>query len=226
MLVASHSSGDQLIKKTASGICHPPESQWYDQTQRYEPFKSISACLRSGGGLPQGVNLAVTSNQRTSISEYDRSAFGGGWGDIDGDCQNSRAEALISTSTTKVRFAEEDKCRVITGRWISPFSGAVIQNASDIDIDHVVPLHWAWDHGANEWSSEKRERFANDPVNLWPVEASLNRSKGAKGPDEWLPPQGECQYTARFLRLTKLYGLHISVTEQASYRRTISSCMD
>ncbi|WP_227520150.1 DUF1524 domain-containing protein [Marinobacter sp. LV10R510-11A] len=39
-----------------------------------------------------------------------------------------------------------------------------------------------WERGANEWSREKREEFANDLRNLWPVEASLNRSKGAKDP--------------------------------------------
>ena len=41
---------------------------------------------------------------------------------------------------------------------------------------HVVPLKWAWDHGADTWSRDKREKFANDPVNLWSVELSLNRS--------------------------------------------------
>lgn len=121
---------------------------------------------------------------------YKRSAFGHGWADVDGDCQNSRAEALIVTSTTQVRFATDKRCRVTTGRWISPFTNQVIQNASDIDIDHVVPLAWLWNRGAGHWEREKRERFTHDPVNLWPVEASLNRSKGAKEPDEWLPPAG------------------------------------
>ena len=64
---------------------------------------------------------------------------------------------------------------MVTGRWISPFTGNVIQNASEIDIDHVVPLKWAWDHGAYAWSDDRREKFANDPVNLWSVELSLNR---------------------------------------------------
>jgi len=105
-----------------------------------------------------------------------RSAFGHGWDDQDGDCQNSRAEALIATSTTPVRFATGKRCRVVTGRWVSPFTGRVIQNAGEIDIDHVVPLAWSWSRGAGQWSREKREQFANDSMNLWPVEASLNRS--------------------------------------------------
>lgn len=111
-----------------------------------------------------------------SSNSYKRSAFGRGWDDADGDCQNSRAEALIATSSTTVRFATDRECRVVTGRWISPFTGNVIQNTSDIDIDHVVPLKWAWERGARGWPQAKRERFANDMVNLWPIELSLNRS--------------------------------------------------
>ena len=91
------------------------------------------------------------------------------------DNQDARAEALIETSTVQpVQFASADRCRVTRGRWISPFTGKVIQNASDIDIDHVVPLAWAWEHGASQWSDEKRERFANDLTHLWPVELGLN----------------------------------------------------
>ena len=69
----------------------------------------------------------------------------------------------------------------------------------------MVPLKWAWDHGADTWSRDKREKFANDPVNLWSVELSLNRQKGAKGPSEWLPPAGQCGYVARFVRIVKQY---------------------
>lgn len=34
-----------------------------------------------------------------------------------------------------VRFADESRCRVVSGRWISPFTGKVIQNSSEIDIE-------------------------------------------------------------------------------------------
>lgn len=88
------------------------------------------------------------------------------------------------------------------------YSGKILFDASKVDIDHVVPLKWAWEHGAQVWNKTKREQFANDPINLVPVEASLNRSKGAKGLDEWLPPANQAQYKARFQRIVLKYGLH------------------
>ncbi|WP_067222775.1 HNH endonuclease family protein [Marinomonas gallaica] len=93
------------------------------------------------------------------------------------------------------------------GRWISMYSGEVIFDASKLDIDHVVPLKWAWEHGAMFWSKAKRKEFANAPVNLVAVEASLYRQKGAKGLDEWLPPKNQEQYKARFQRVALKYGL-------------------
>jgi endonuclease I len=100
----------------------------------------------------------------------------------------------------------------------------VIQNARGIDIDHVVPLAWSWDRGARQWSDDKREKFANDPVNLLPVEASLNRSKGAKGPDDWLPPAGQCGYVARFYRILKLYKLEPRPAENEWIRVFLEDC--
>lgn len=196
----------QAIKQSSSGICHPPESSYYERTRNYTAFATLEACLESDGRLPRALQ---ESGQKDSFDDggYSRSHFGHGWDDADGDCQDSRAEALIATSSTRVRFADAERCRVVTGRWISPFTGAVIQNAGNIDIDHVVPLAWAWGRGARDWSRARREAFANDPVNLWPVEAGLNRSKGARGPDQWLPPAGQCQYVIRFARVTRLYGL-------------------
>ena len=219
----------QIIKKSSSGICHSPQSSWYERTKNYTAFDSLEACLAVGGRLPKGITLksadgAPTSKKTVGASKYKRSAFGHGWDDSDGDCQNSRAEALITTSTTPVRFADAKRCRVVIGRWISPFTGLIIQNASDIDIDHVVPLAWSWDRGAGQWSHEKRERFANDPVNLWPVEASLNRSKGARGPNEWLPPTGQCGYVARLYRIVKIYKLEPRLAENEWIRAFLKDC--
>ena len=213
-----------LVKKSNSGLCHPPQSGWYERTKNYTPFDSLEACLESGGKLPKGVTRASTNGSSNPTEEYSRSAFGHGWDDADGDCQDSRAEALIAQSTTRVRFADDDRCRVVTGRWISPFTGNVIQNSSEIDIDHVVPLRWAWDRGAVDWTRGKREKFANDSVNLWPVELSLNRRKGARGPDEWLPPSAQCGYVARFSRVVRQYDLQPSSSETGWIRSFLKEC--
>jgi len=226
LLVFSHTASAQLVKKSSSGICHSSESRWYERTTQYTAFGSLDTCLASDGRLPKGMTKRTISTESPSKgrNDYSRAAFGHGWDDVNGDCQNSRAEALIATSTTQVRFADAKRCRVLTGRWLSPFSGKIIQNASDIDIDHLVPLAWAWHRGANKWPKDKREQFANDPVNLWPVELSLNRSKGSQGPNQWLPPAGQCGYVARFFRLIKQYNLKPSRREAAWIKAFITQC--
>lgn len=212
------------VKQSSSGICHDQSSSYYERTKRFKPFSSLDACLRAGGRLPKGYSSSSTSssNTPTTSSGYSREQFGRGWADMDGDCQNSRHEALIAQSTGQVRFKTGRECRVVAGRWISPFTGAVIHDPSAIDIDHVVPLKWAWDHGAANWSRAQRERFANDPANLLSVEASLNRQKAAKGPDQWLPPANQCQYVLRFTRVMKTYKLKLSAAEERRFTQTRS----
>ncbi|MBY6195562.1 HNH endonuclease family protein [Marinobacter hydrocarbonoclasticus] len=217
------------VKQSNSGICHSPESRWYERTTSYTRFDSIESCLDAGGRLPKGYTLATfnreyESKRQGDIPKYQRSAFGHGWDDADRDCQDSRAEVLIDTSTTPVRFADGQRCRVITGRWVSPFTGEVIQNTSGIEIDHLVALRYAWDRGAWAWSNERRKHFANDPINLLPVEASLNSRKQHRGPDEWLPPTGQCGYVARFVRVLKRYDLKPTSQEFTWYQNFLDSC--
>ncbi|RKR70988.1 uncharacterized protein DUF1524 [Marinobacter nauticus] len=231
LLLTDARATEGVIKRSTSGFCHPPHSPWYDRTQNYEPFETVKACLEAAGRLPAGISTgslgnAIKPSEAASegLEGYQRSAFGHGWDDANNDCRNSRAEALVASSTTHVQFSTDTGCRVVTGRWVSAFTGKVIQNASDIDIDHVVPLAWSWSRGARDWSDERRLRFANDPANLLPVEATLNRSKGAKGPDQWLPPKGRCGYVARFARVVRVYDLQPLPHETAWFQSFLDKC--
>jgi hypothetical protein len=217
-----------VVKKSKSGICHDEYSIYYNKTKKFQPFETLEFCLNSGGRLPKNYkgnntntssskNYASTNTSSISSTKYSRNQFGNGWADLNKDCQNSRMEALISQSVSQVQYKTSKQCKVKSGKWISPFTGNTIYNASDIDIDHVVPLKWAWIHGADSWSKEKRVKFANDPANLLSVEASLNRQKGAKGLDEWLPPSNKCQYIVRFIRVYKTYGLTLKSSEASQY---------
>ncbi|SIS70178.1 HNH endonuclease family protein [Neptunomonas antarctica] len=206
------------VKQSSSGICHSPESPYYERTKSYKPFSTLEACLHSGGRLSKKAETTTPKQHTGNTRSYSRDQFGHGWADNDRDCQDSRQEALIAQSTGQLRFKTGRGCRVMAGRWISPFTSLVIHDPGKIDIDHVVPLKWAWDHGANSWPQPQREKFANDGVNLISVEASLNRQKGAKALDQWLPPTNQCQYVVRFLRIQKSYGLKLSSSETARFK--------
>ena len=212
------------VKLSNSGICHDSSSGSYNRTKNFTPFQSLEDCLGAGGRLPKGQTIK-RKNSSNTLNEYRREHFGSGWADTDGDCQNSRHEALIAQSTGQVTFKDQLKCVIRTGRWISMYSSKVIHDATVIDIDHVVPLKWAWDHGASEWSKKRRIEFANDPVNMLVVEASLNRQKGAKGPDEWQHPTNLCQYLSRFRRIAIKYDLPTNSVPKCQSGREIKEEM-
>lgn len=192
------------VKLSKSKICHDTTSPFYERVRRFTPFASLDECLKAGGRLPK--LSGQVKSEPASGKTYARRAFGHGWADDDRDCQNTRHEVLIAQSTTATQLSKNG-CRAVHGRWISMFTGKVISVAQLLDIDHVVPLKWAWEHGAQNWPRSTRIRFANDPINLIAVERSLNRAKGAQGPDTWLPPDNQCQYIVRFMRIVKSYKL-------------------
>ncbi len=194
----------QPVKLSKSKICHDTSSPFYERVRRFTAFVSLDDCLKAGGRLPK-LSGQVKSEQAQG-KKYSRRAFGHGWADDDRDCQNTRHEVLIQQSSTKASLSKNG-CKAVHGRWVSMFTGNVISDAKLLDIDHVVPLKWAWEHGAQSWPKATRIRFANDPVNLIAVERSLNRAKGAQGPDTWLPPSNACQYVLRFMRIVKRYKL-------------------
>jgi hypothetical protein len=42
-----------VIKKSRSGICHAPGTEYYDRTMVYTAFTTLYECLASGGRLPR-----------------------------------------------------------------------------------------------------------------------------------------------------------------------------
>ena len=63
--------------------------------------------------------------------------------------------------------------------------------------------------------------------NLLPVGMEVNRTKGAYGPLEWLPPTAEfnCEYLLRFSRVVTRYELDLSAEENAALEQlTAEKC--
>ena len=159
-----------------------------------------------------------TAPQRTQQRQgYDRSQFGN-WIDADRDCQNTRHEVLIEESLIPVTFKTFRKCFVVSGQWLDPYTGRVFTDPSMLDVDHVVPLKEAYLSGAKNWSRQKKRQYANFLKNkdhLIAVYRGANRSKGAKDPAEWLPPNKDYQkvYIRIWVEIKKEWGLKFDPEE-------------
>ncbi|USD19951.1 HNH endonuclease family protein [Microbulbifer variabilis] len=155
------------------------------------------------------VAAALIGCYEAELQAYDRQQWLPRWSDADGDCQNTRQELLIRLSLAPVTFSNERAYTVVSGLWMDPYIGQFFQKASDLDVEHIVPLSWAHKHGGANWTREQRRAFAEDPANLWLVDDGHNQSKGDKGPDEWLPPYQPARaiYTRQFKAVAQKYGL-------------------
>lgn len=153
---------------------------------------------------------------------YDRASFKH-WVDADNDCQDTRVEELIDHAIGPVTFRAPKDCYIVSGKWKCPYTGQILTNPRKLDIDHVIPLAHAWQHGADQWDAVQRERFANDPENLLPVMFSENRKKGARGIDEWTPADREFHrdYALLWVYLKMKYRLSFSETEMKAISEMI-----
>ncbi len=157
---------------------------------------------------------------------YDRSYFRH-WTDANGDCQNTRAEVLITESRITPTYTSTSRCTVATGQWYSYYDGATWTHASDVDVDHVVALKEAWESGARSWGSTNRTRFANDldyGPSLLAVTDNVNASKGERDPAEWLPPRSSvhCKYAINWVLIKYRWRLTVDNTERSRLSSLLS----
>ncbi|MER5463158.1 HNH endonuclease family protein [Streptomyces sp. NPDC002668] len=167
----------------------------------------------------------VSTKGRGPKTGYARDRFGYAWMDTaDGvplarngcDTRND----LLARDGHELRYRSGSDCVVIAMTLNDPYTGTVIdwkkQKASAVQIDHVVPLSYGWQMGAARWDRTKRQRLANDPLNLLPVEGSANSSKSDSGPASWLPPNKRirCSYAVRVAQVAVKYELPVTTADK------------
>jgi len=83
--------------------------------------------------------LLFFSTSAIACDAYDRKAWKH-WVDVDKDCQNTRHEVLLEESVGLVTCKTSKNCRVVSGIWLGAYSGDVFTNASQLDIDRILPF--------------------------------------------------------------------------------------
>ncbi|HEY9476571.1 MAG TPA: HNH endonuclease family protein [Mycobacteriales bacterium] len=167
-------------------------------------------------------SLSTATEVRTG---YSRSLFPL-WVDADGDGCNTREEVLIAESTITPSIGSG--CSV-SGKWFSYYDGATWTAASDVDIDHLVPLAEAWDSGARTWTTSVRQAYANDlgdPRTLVAVTDNVNQSKGDADPAQWLPPLASvhCRYLNEWVAIKYRWRLSVDTTERNALNTLAGQC--
>ncbi len=172
---------------------------------------------------------AIVVKGRAPKNNYDRQQFGDGWLNKAGcDTRN----IILNRDLRQVKV--DDHCHVLSGFLSDPYTGRDIQfergpdTSGLVQIDHVVALSDAWQKGAQQWSFAKRQRFANDPLNLLAVDGQANQNKGASDAATWLPPNKSfrCSYVARQVAVKSNYGLWMTPAEKQAIERILQKCPD
>jgi hypothetical protein len=190
------------------------------------------AVATPAGATPPGIPSAATARSElatltvaawTHTTTYQRSLFPT-WDTISGTCDTR--ETVLKRDGTSV--VTNSSCAATSGRWYSPYDGATWTAASDVDIDHVVPLKNAWISGAWAWTTSKRESYANDlsDPQLIAVTDNVNQSKGDKSPDAWQPPLASyrCTYARMWVRVKYVWQLTITSAEKSTLSGTLAGC--
>lgn len=166
---------------------------------------------------------SLTVAAQGSQDGYSRDLFPH-WITISGNCDTR--ETVLKRDGTNV--VQSSSCAATSGTWVSPYDGATWTAASDLDIDHLVPLSNAWKSGAAAWTTAQRQTFANDLTHpqLLAVTDNVNESKGDSGPEDWKPPLQSywCTYAEMWVKVKSVYDLTITSAEKSALTSMLNTC--
>ncbi|MHA7238998.1 HNH endonuclease family protein [Arthrobacter sp. TMS1-12-1] len=193
--------------------------------------------LFTGIAAPAEAGVTYTTNLRAAARAlpvaiennvgYDRYRYFGDWKDFDGDCQNTRAEVLVTETKAAPTYTTTRRCTVASGRWITSWDNKIHTSASTVQIDHTVPVAEVWGSGGRAWTQARRVAFFNDIGYAGTLNAQttlLNQQKQAKGPEDWLPPLNRCSYVAQWVTVKARWGMTVDSREKAALVRLADSC--
>ena len=191
--------------------------------------------VQPGADVLAGIVLVP---RRIRGNDYRRSAFGESWDDDNsapgGHNGCDTRDDILTRDLVARTHVRTKHCpqAVAAGTLRDPYTNETVafirgeQVGASVQIDHIVPLAFAWDMGARDWPDPLRKRFANDPANLLAVDGQANQDKGDLPPGEWMPPNTAfwCQYALQFIEVLRGYRLPVDEASARELRNAAVSC--
>jgi hypothetical protein len=186
------------------------------------PVEALPPNIPSASSAQSQLN-ALTVRAEGSLTGYSRDLFPH-WITVSGTC-NTR-ETVLRRDGTNV--AVNSSCAATSGSWFSHYDGVTETAASEIDIDHVVPLAEAWRSGASSWSTARREDFANSlsTPQLLAVTDNSNQAKGDRDPASWRPSRTSfhCTYARMWIGTKYSWELSLQSSEKSALQSMLNTC--
>lgn len=179
----------------------------------------------------QNVNLLVFNHVQSEFPypqiPYNRKTQFGMWikDRTDGTCMDTRGKVLVRDSKSTVTY-RPNGCTVASGDWDDPYSGKHFVSASDIQIDHFVPLKNAYMTGGFEWDQKRRCLYANymgNEFHLLSVSGRENLKKSDSSPSQYMPSnhQYACVYLKQWLQVKAIWNLRITPKEASAVQARV-----
>ena len=194
------------------------------------PLFATAATAQTASFDFDGLNFVLQIESET-LGGYNRDDWRHWNEKLGGHCFTVRDKVLTEESFLPVTTvpASNGRCRVVTGHWHGPYTGENFDNSSQVDIDHVVPLHEAHKSGGHAWNEDRRESYANDlsyKDHLIVVKSSENRNvKNDRDPDEYLPrAEFQCDYVKAWVRIKDRWELSADQDEIDAINGVLQTC--
>ena len=194
-------------------------------------MKAVAPVRPVPGGSAVELLETLPVKGRAAGYNYERSAFGQAWLDVDRNGCDTRND-ILRRDLAGASFTEGSRCRIGAGSFQEPYTGRTIEfrrgaeSSKAVQIDHVVALGDAWQKGAQQLTAVQRQHLANDPLNLVAADGQANQDKGASDAASWLPPNKafRCHYVARQVSVKAAYGLWVTPAEKDAMKRVLAAC--
>lgn len=89
-----------------------------------------------------------------------------------------------------------------------PYTGLIIEDPSKLDFDHIIPLKYVYERV--DWDQEKCNEYSYSQSIGVDVQNKANRSKGARGPSDWLPDVNIGDYCYTWLVIAEEWDIPLS----------------
>ena len=156
------------------------------------------------------------------------------WMSYETPCWTTREEVLDRQAEKgSITYLDKDEketkdkskaCSIKSGVWIDPYSKEKVEDPTKLDIDHTGALSWTAKAGGQEWDKQKKQDYANDFDHLVATTAKENRTKGDKGPSEWMPESSKCEYAKVYTHIVKKYKLNLNKADKDTLEKALNSC--